>query len=102
MNIGPAIRHYRRARGLTQLDLSTLVGLSQSDISRIERGQQAIDIDRLHQLADALGTHPADILARAEPSDPDRARWLDLYARMTDEERTAALTILDPRGHYRA
>lgn len=102
MNIGPAIRHYRRARGMNQLALATAAGLSQSDISRIERGQQALDTERLEALATALDVRPSDIIARAEPGDPQRARWLALYAVMSEEERHAALMILEPRGTYRA
>ena len=45
----------RKARGLTQPDLSALTGIQQAEVSRIERGAGNPTAATLLRLADALG-----------------------------------------------
>jgi len=56
----------RMSRGISQLDLSLVTGLYQSEISRIERGLVSLNArltkERLTKLADALGVSPPERL----------------------------------------
>lgn len=52
---GQVIYGARKARNLRQADLAELTGISQADISRIERGQIAPTTPTLLKLAEALG-----------------------------------------------
>jgi transcriptional regulator with XRE-family HTH domain len=49
--IGEAIRYYRKKRGLTAEKLAEYVGVSQSMISQMERGQTAPSLDTLWKLS---------------------------------------------------
>jgi transcriptional regulator with XRE-family HTH domain len=60
------LREYRQEAGLTQGELGQLVGYHQSEISRIERGEHTITVDRLLKLAEVLGVRAADLLDEQE------------------------------------
>ena len=56
--IGRTLQEARTARGLTQAELGTLVGLPQSHISKIERGETDFQWTTLEQIANAVGLSP--------------------------------------------
>jgi transcriptional regulator with XRE-family HTH domain len=53
--IGKSLQHARIARDLTQAELGALVGLPQSHISKIERGETDFQWTTLEQIANAVG-----------------------------------------------
>lgn len=60
--LGEAVRRLRRARGLTQEDLSGLTDLHRNHIGGIERGERNITIKTALALAKALEVRPAELL----------------------------------------
>lgn len=56
------LKEARKAAGLTQVELSRKTGLSQPDISSIERGDRDPTASTLRKLADALGCKIDDIV----------------------------------------
>ncbi|MEX9868309.1 helix-turn-helix domain-containing protein [Providencia huaxiensis] len=54
--VGREIRKRRKHLGLSGIELANLVGVSQQQISRYERGECNINIENLHVLANALET----------------------------------------------
>ncbi|PPI08213.1 helix-turn-helix domain-containing protein [Rathayibacter sp. AY1B8] len=52
--------------GVTQAELSAAVGVSQSQLSKMLRGQRPIDIDQLEGMARALGTSGFAVLKEVE------------------------------------
>lgn len=52
--------------GISQTAVGDLVGIDQTDISRVEKGRHAIGIDRLWMICDALEITLAGLLAVAE------------------------------------
>lgn len=56
------IRAARKERGVSQRDLARALGMAQSTLSRIERGERRVSVDRLIAIARALGVRPADML----------------------------------------
>ena len=56
------IRDIRKGRGISQRDLARALGMAQSTLSRIERGERRVSVDRLIAIARALGVSPADML----------------------------------------
>jgi len=60
------VRRFRKARGLTQVQLSQRVGVEQSRISEIERAEYAVNLDTLDKLCDALEVGPAGLLVPVE------------------------------------
>ncbi|WP_082894631.1 helix-turn-helix domain-containing protein [Sulfitobacter geojensis] len=64
--IAANVRAIRAADGMTQETLAQRSGVSLATVSRVERGQANINVDKLEALADALGVHASDLAV--EPS----------------------------------
>lgn len=60
--VGHNIRVYRKKNGLTLTELSAIVYKSKSTLSKYEKGEVAIDIETLYELADALHIHVEQLL----------------------------------------
>jgi transcriptional regulator with XRE-family HTH domain len=54
-SLGSAIRHYRREAGLTQDELSELVGLNRTYLSELERGKETEQVRRILRVLRQLG-----------------------------------------------
>jgi len=55
MDLGLEIRLLREKRRMTSKELAEKIGISQSQMSRLEKGQRRIDAKMLEKIADALG-----------------------------------------------
>ena len=64
--VGAAIRSRRDSVGLTQSALAELTGLKRTSITNIESGGQALMLHQLIELARALKTDVAELLAVAD------------------------------------
>lgn len=60
------IREVRRSAGLTQAEVSQKMGLSQSNVSDLERGTRRLDVIELRDLANICGTTLSDVVAELE------------------------------------
>ena len=56
------LRHYRRARGLSQEELAHRVGIDRTYVSALERRLYSATVDMLDRLAQELGVEAADFL----------------------------------------
>lgn len=70
--VGQVVRDARKVRNLRQADLAELSGVTQADISRIERGQVAPTTQTLLKLTTALGIEIQFVLAESG-TEPERA-----------------------------
>lgn len=59
LDIGPQIKRMREQKRMTGKDLALRIGLSQSQMSRLEQGQRRIDTEILARIAEALEVSPA-------------------------------------------
>ena len=62
MSPGEMVRTLRELKGLSQLELAKITGISQTNISAIENGRVNIGKERSIMLAKALNVHPASIM----------------------------------------
>lgn len=53
--MGKSIRNLRTQRGLTQVQLAQLAGITQSNLARIETGRYSVGLDILNKIANAMG-----------------------------------------------
>jgi transcriptional regulator with XRE-family HTH domain len=61
--VGAKIRHYRRIRNMSQLELSMAIGIYDPvTMVRYEGGKISMSIYRLHMIADALGVRVDDLI----------------------------------------
>lgn len=100
--VGRLVRARREALGLSQERLADLTGISQTYISRIERGDVAFPNDEtLAKLGDALGLTRADFYREAggEPTERPRAFYEpdDARAPYTPAEVAAIVAHVEAR-----
>ena len=72
LDIGAQIKRLREEQHLTGKDLAKRIGLSQSQMTRLEKGQRRIDTEILVRIADALEVSPARFFS-GEGEPPPRA-----------------------------
>ena len=63
---GELVRRLRRERGYSQEDFSFRVGLHQTYVSSVERGERNVTIGTADRIAKALGTNLADLFGELE------------------------------------
>ena len=75
--LGDHLRALRKAKGLTQRQLSVLLGVDQARISDIEKDPGAVNVAQFFRLLTALGaqavlrTSPVPQLLKRPPAGPD-------------------------------
>ena len=60
------LRELRIEAGYTQEALAARIGCAQSEVSRMERGQRSVTVDRLLHMAEVLNVEPARLLGNRE------------------------------------
>jgi len=58
--IGGRLRQLRKDRGLTQAELARQIGIQQSDLSRMEKGEYRVSLDNLFKILGAFELDLAD------------------------------------------
>lgn len=84
------IREWRKARGLTQLQLAERIGIDKSYLSKIENFKKRYDQPFLEAAAEVLRCEPADLIVR-DPSDPEGI-W-SLWDTLTGPQRVQVVEI---------
>lgn len=89
------LRQWREHAGLTQEQASDRIGITQGQLSRIERGDTPYNQDFLERAADAYRCDPADLLMR-DPTQKD-AMWsiVDQLKVATPEQREDVRRVAD-------
>lgn len=72
--LGDKIKSAREARRMTQGELSKRVGVTQSSISKLEKGTISAAVDTLRSIAQVLGLSVDELISTA---DPDREQALN-------------------------
>lgn len=97
MDISKAISAIREGKGIKQIEIATMLGIEQSNYSRLEKRGNKLAIDQLQAIADALGVTMLDILTwgevKLEPSEDDaikeiqqlRKHVVELESRLYDK-----------------
>ncbi len=107
LDIGLEIKILRERLKVSSKELAEKVGLSQSQMSRLEKGQRRIDTGILHRIAGALGVEPGFFFrqasgetaagsaapAPAEPATVPRIRHEHLGKLIRSERRRRHLTV---------
>lgn len=65
--VGQRIRFFRKLKGFTLQQLADAVGKSKATVSKYEKSEISIDIETLHEIAQALGVALGQLTDYAEP-----------------------------------
>ena len=92
---GHFIKEWRRHRGLTQEQLAERIDTSASAISQLETGKQSYTQRILEDIALALNTEPASLLAEDPARQDEIWQLLEKIRRLPPATRRQAIAILE-------
>jgi transcriptional regulator with XRE-family HTH domain len=88
--VGQKIRQIRKSRHLTQADLAARIGVTQSDLSRMENGEYKVGLDtlfRILQVFELSMSHFFEESAGETPAASREAAPFEDWAALPDETR---------------
>jgi transcriptional regulator with XRE-family HTH domain len=100
LNIGDNIKRIREAKGLSQKELITAIGMGAPMYSRIETGKTEPSLSSLEKIAKALGIKLSELFSDKEPEEVNSHNTtlmekVRLIESLTEEEQKTLFTILD-------
>lgn len=94
-SIGNAIAQQRKAVGLTQTQLAERLNLSLDAVSRLERGNIGLSVERLFELAEIFDCETTDLLQTGSTLIRDQAREMEVLLReLSEQERIELLALI--------
>ncbi len=103
-DIGVRLRRIRREHRLTQADLARQIGIQQSDLSRMEKGEYRVSLDNLFKIlavfdikmADFFGdTTAAQAAGASRPLAREDMQILQMLRRLSPKGRQEAMEFLE-------
>jgi putative transcriptional regulator len=87
--VGRKIRQLRKAHKLTQTELSSRIGIQQSDLSRMEKGEYRVSLDNLFKILAEFGMSIGEFFDEIaqESISPRDLKLLKDYKNLDDESR---------------
>ena len=71
--VGQKIRQIRKSRHLTQADLASRIGVTQSDLSRMENGEYKVGLDTLFRILQVFELSMSNFFEEPAPESPESA-----------------------------
>jgi len=101
--IGSRLRELRKERGLTQAELARQIGIQQSDLSRMEKGEYRVSLDNLFKilgvfdldLADFFGDQSEKTELEQQPLSREDMKILHLMRELSPEGRAEVQEFLE-------
>lgn len=101
--IGGRLRRLRKQRRLTQTELARQIGISQSDLSRMENGEYRVSLDSLFKILGALDVEIGDFFdaqarrqeAVSRPLAQEDMQTLHLLRQLSPESRREVMEFLE-------
>lgn len=88
------IREARRAKGVSQLGLSKLLGTTRAQIHRLEHGKRGLSLEWMARIAQALDVKIADLLPYEQTEPASTAEAIaNVAARLSDRDQHIVLSV---------
>lgn len=102
-DVGGRLRRLRRERRLTQAELARQIGIQQSDLSRMEKGEYRVSLDNLFKIlgvfeikmADFFNEAASPVAARTQPLARDDMQMLQMIRRLSSGGRREVMEFLE-------
>lgn len=103
-SVGKRLRALRKQRRLTQSELARQIGIQQSDLSRMEKGEYRVSLDNLLKILGVFGVQIAEFFgeqapetstAQQPPLSQSDMRVLHLLRRLSPEGREEVRQFLE-------
>jgi transcriptional regulator with XRE-family HTH domain len=84
--VGSRIRELRKGRRLTQMELSEMIGVAQSDLSRMEQGEYKVGLDTLFKILQVFDLKMGEFFGETEsPATPEARELFSDFKTLSDE-----------------
>ncbi|MCX7895852.1 MAG: helix-turn-helix domain-containing protein [Thermoanaerobaculum sp.] len=95
--VGRLIREHRTRRQLTQTELARQIGISQSDLSRMEKGEYRVPLDVLFRILRAFELSLGEFFGELNHQSltPEERKLLDLFRRLSREGQEELLAFAE-------
>ena len=101
--VGPKIRQLRKERKMTQTELASRIGIQQSDLSRMEKGEYRVSLDTLFKiLAESnvsIGEFFDDL--HRESLSPQEMQMVGDYQSLSQEDRREVRAFIKFKSQQR-
>jgi transcriptional regulator with XRE-family HTH domain len=97
--VGRKIRELRRERKLTQTELATQVGIHQSDLSRMEKGEYKVGLDTLLKILQTFNLGIGDFFGE-RPQATESIMWK--YESLDEESRREVESFIEFKRQQRS
>ena len=101
-NVGARLRSLRKERHLTQTQLARQIGIQQSDLSRMEKGEYRVSLDNLFKILSVFDLSLNDLFdekqAAAEPRralSQEDMQILHLVRQLSEDGRREAMEFVE-------
>lgn len=94
--IGQKIRALRKRQALSQAELAKVIGIHQSDLSRIEKGEYRVSLDLLFKILQVFEMTTAEFFGELvdERITHKEKAFLDIFKRLSPEARKEVIDFL--------
>ena len=90
--VGNKIRQLRKAHGLTQADLAGRIGIQQSDLCRMEKGEYKVSLETLFKILGIFQLNIGDFFSDQDPfGDDGSAELVSIFRRLSEDDRRELL-----------
>ena len=92
--VGQKIRRLRKDRSMTQSELSARIGIIQSDLCRMEKGEYKVGLDTLFRILAVFGMNIGEFFDEERPAAGQEAQESELierFRRLGEETQTEVL-----------
>jgi transcriptional regulator with XRE-family HTH domain len=84
--VGSRIRELRKGRRLTQMELSEMIGVAQSDLSRMEQGEYKVGLDTLFKILQVFELKMGEFFGETEtPATPEARELFSDFKTLSEE-----------------
>ena len=81
---GQIVKEYRQAKGMSQMELAEIIGVSYQQVQKYEKGTNRISVERLKQIAKALDVPINEFFS---PEKLVVSETQAAYGKMTEDEQ---------------
>ena len=95
--VGQKVRRLRKERGMTQSELASRIGIIQSDLCRMEKGEYKVGLDTLFKVLEVFGMNIGEFFddqTSAESIAAGETDLLDRFRRLSDDARAEVLAYV--------
>lgn len=94
--VGLKIRQLRKKRNLTQAELSAKIGVQQSDLSRMEKGEYRISLDILFKILEVFQMSMVEFFEEIAPKENNELQneFLKEFSSLSKEEQEEILDFI--------